>query len=174
VVTDGYDSSSIINIRELLRRANDANVTIYSITIPNYMPMMGGKKQRALTLLDLSELIPHTGGMDYSADTYDFTPIFKSIKEELAASYTVAYYPSAASRADGKFHSISVKISKPGMRIRLSRQGFFRPGCGQAKVIGLTSRAYSDRIYHGAKNLAPTTNIIMPAISTHRTELSVR
>ena len=133
VVTDGYDSSSTINLQELLRRANDANVTIYSITIPNYMPMMGGKQQRALTLLDLSELIPHTGGMDYSADTYDFTPIFKSIKEELAASYTVAYYPSATSRGDGKFHSISVKISKPGVRIRLSRQGFSGPDVAKQK-----------------------------------------
>jgi len=124
VVTDGYDSSSTINLRELLSRANDAGVTIYSITIPNYMPTYNGKKERALTLLDLSELIPHTGGMDYSADTYDFTPIFKSIKEELAASYTLAYYPTKTSRQDGKFHSINVKIPKPGVKLRQSRQGF--------------------------------------------------
>ena len=124
LVTDGYDSSSVINLRELLNRANDASVTIYSITIPNYLPMYNGKQQRALTLLDLSELIPHTGGMDYSADTYDFSPFFKSIKEELAASYTLAYYPSKASRQDGKFHSISIKITKPGVKLRQSRQGF--------------------------------------------------
>jgi VWFA-related protein len=124
LVTDGFDSSSIINLQELISRANDANVTVYSITIPNYLPMQNGTRQRAMTLLDLSELIPHTGGMDYPADTYDFTPIFKSIKEELAASYTLAYYPSQSSRTDGKFHSINVKISAPGVKVRLSRQGF--------------------------------------------------
>jgi len=133
VVTDGYDSSSVINLRELLNRANDASVTIYSITIPNYLPLYNGKQQRALTLLDLSELIPHTGGMDYSADTYDFTPFFKSIKEELAASYTLAYYPSTASRQDGKFHSINVKISKPGVKLRQSRQGFSGPNTNKQK-----------------------------------------
>ncbi|HZS47152.1 MAG TPA: VWA domain-containing protein [Blastocatellia bacterium] len=124
VVTDGYDSSSIIDLKELTRRANDANVTIYSITIPNYQGMPNGQKRRAMTLLDLSELIPHTGGMDYSADTYDFSPIFKSIKEEVGASYTLAFYPSAGSRTDGKFHTLNVKTNRPGIILRLSKQGF--------------------------------------------------
>src|SRR5262249_54743569 len=37
VITDGFDSSSIIDRRELIRRANNAGVTIYSITLPSYV-----------------------------------------------------------------------------------------------------------------------------------------
>jgi hypothetical protein len=86
--------------------------------------MPNGQKHRAMTLLDLSEIVPHTGGMDYSADTYDFSPIFKSIKEELAASYTLAFYPSGGTRSDGKYHTLSVRASRPGITLRLSKQGF--------------------------------------------------
>ncbi|NOT58959.1 MAG: VWA domain-containing protein, partial [Acidobacteria bacterium] len=37
VITDGFDSASIIDRRELLRRAQAAGVTVYSVTLPSYM-----------------------------------------------------------------------------------------------------------------------------------------
>src|SRR5262249_26781813 len=36
VITDGFDSASIIDRREVIRRANDAGVTVYSVTLPSY------------------------------------------------------------------------------------------------------------------------------------------
>src|SRR5215475_10170624 len=36
VITDGFDSASIINRREVISRANDAGVTIYSVTLPSF------------------------------------------------------------------------------------------------------------------------------------------
>ena len=35
VITDGFDSASVIDRREVIRRANDAGVTIYSVTLPS-------------------------------------------------------------------------------------------------------------------------------------------
>ena len=36
VITDGFDSASVIDRREVIRRANDAGVTIYSVTLPSF------------------------------------------------------------------------------------------------------------------------------------------
>lgn len=124
LITDGFDSSSTIAPEEVIRRAGNAEVTVYSITIPNYLPGLNGKRQRSLTLLDLAGVVPKTGGIDFSADDYDFTPIFKSITEDIKASYTLAFYPSEASLHDGKFHRIRVEANDPTVRLRVNREGF--------------------------------------------------
>lgn len=124
LITDGFDSSSIINAEEVIRRANAANVTVYAITIPNYIDTLGGKRRRSLTLLDISRLVPATGGIDFSADSYDFAPIFRAIAEELKSSYTLAYYPPESSRNDGKFHRISVSTVRSGLTLRVSKEGY--------------------------------------------------
>jgi len=123
VITDGYDSVDPIDQRDLIRRANDAGVTVYSITLPSYVPGLG-PKQRALTLLDASRIIPLTGGADFSADSGDFTPAFKAIAEEIRSSYTLAYYPPESERHDGKVHQIRVELKKPGLILKTSRQSY--------------------------------------------------
>lgn len=124
LITDGFDSSSTIPPEEVIRRANSAEVTIYSITIPNYLPGANGKRQRSLTLLDLAGVIPKTGGLDYPADDYDFNPIFKAITEDIKASYTLAFYPAESSLHDGKFHKIRVETKDPKILLRINREGF--------------------------------------------------
>ena len=66
--------------------------------------------------------------MDFSADSYDFTPIFRAIAEETASSYQVAFYPPEANRRDGKFHQLRVEVTRPGVTLRASRQGYQAPG----------------------------------------------
>jgi VWFA-related protein len=123
VITDGYDSVDPIDQRDLIRRANDAAVTVYSITLPSYMPGLG-QKQRVLTLLDASRIVPLTGGADFSADMGDFTQAFKAIAEEIRSSYTLAYYPPEAERHDGKLHQIRVELKSPGLLLKTSRQSY--------------------------------------------------
>jgi len=123
VITDGYDSVDPIDQTDLIRRANDAAVTVYSITLPSYMPGLG-QKQRALTLLDASHIVPATGGADFSADSGDFTQAFKAIAEEIRSSYTLAYYPPDRERHDGKVHQIRVELRKPGLLLKTSRQSY--------------------------------------------------
>jgi VWFA-related protein len=121
VITDGFDSASIIDRRELIRRANDAGVTIYSVTLPSFALTPTDSTTRVITPLDASRIVSATGGQDFSADARDFTPIFKALAEEIRASYALAYYPE---NRDGKRHELRVKTSRPGVQIRASRTSY--------------------------------------------------
>jgi Ca-activated chloride channel family protein len=123
VLTDGYDNLSAPEQSDMIKRANDAEVTVYSITLPSYMPGLGSN-QRIMTLLDVSRVVPLTGGKDFSADAKDFTPMFKAIAEEIRSSYTVAYYPPEKSRRDGRTHQIKVECRRSGAIVRASRNAY--------------------------------------------------
>lgn len=124
VITDGYDNSSTIAPLELIRRAAAAGVTIYSITLPSYIATLTGTRERVLTILDAHGVVPATGGIDFSADSNDYTPFFKAIAEEVASGYQLAIYPPEAKRHDGKFHTLRVELTRPGATLRVSRQGY--------------------------------------------------
>lgn len=124
MISDGFDSASIIDKQELIRRANAANVTVYSITLPSYMLSATRSGERVITPLDATRVVAATGGRDFAADAEDFTPVFKALAEEIRASYTLAYYPDWR---DGKFHELEVKTSRPGVQLRLSRNGYTAP-----------------------------------------------
>lgn len=124
VITDGFDSASIIDRREVVRRANDAGVTIYSVTLPSFALSPTDSSTRVITPLDASRIVSATGGQDFSADARDFTPIFKALAEEIRASYALAYYPD---NRDGKRHEIRIKTSRPGIQIRTSRTSYTAP-----------------------------------------------
>jgi Ca-activated chloride channel family protein len=125
VITDGFDNLDSTDQQDLIRRANDAEVTVYSITLPSYATATG--PGRIMTLLDVSRIVPLTGGSDFSADRKDFTPVFKSIAEEIRSSYTLAYYPPPESRRDGRIHQIRVEVKKPGAIVRTNRTSYHAP-----------------------------------------------
>src|SRR5262249_29745656 len=124
VISDGFDSASIIDRREMVRRANLAGVTVYSITLPSYMLSASRSGERVITPLDATRIVSATGGRDFAADSKDLSPIFKSLAEEIRASYALAYYPDLR---DGKFHEIRVKTSRPGVNLRINRTGYQAP-----------------------------------------------
>jgi Ca-activated chloride channel family protein len=126
VLTDGYDNISPPEQSDLIRRANDAEVTVFSITLPSYMAA-GGSDKRIMTLLDVSRIVPMTGGSDFSADTSDFAPVFKSIAEEIRSSYTLAFYPADRNRTDGKVHQLRVECKRSGCILRASRTSYLAP-----------------------------------------------
>lgn len=128
IITDGYDNLDSTDQQDLIRRANDAEVTVYSITLPSYMP--GLASGRSMTLLDVSRVVPLTGGSDFSADTKDFTPVFKAIAEEIRSGYTLAYYPPEKTRRDGRIHQITVEVQKPGAIVRTNRSSYQAPKRG--------------------------------------------
>jgi len=125
IITDGYDNLDSPEQQDLIKRANDAEVTVYSITLPSYMTTPG--TGRIMTLLDVSRIIPLTGGADFSADSKDFTPVFKAIAEEIRSSYTLAFYPPQSSRRDGRIHQLKVEVKKPGAIVRTSRTSYQAP-----------------------------------------------
>jgi VWFA-related protein len=124
VISDGFDSASVIDRRELALRANRAGVTVYSITLPSYMLSPTRSGQRVITPLDATRVVAATGGRDFAADAGDFTPVFKALAEEIRASYALAYYPDWR---DGKHHELRVKTSRPGVQLRVNRNGYTAP-----------------------------------------------
>jgi VWFA-related protein len=124
VITDGFDSASVIDKRELIRRANDAGVTVYSITLPSYMLSATRSAERIITPLDASRIVSATGGKDFAADAGDFTPVFKALAEEIRASYALAYYPDVR---DGRHRELRVTTSRSGIQLRASRNGYTAP-----------------------------------------------
>lgn len=126
IITDGYDNVSPPEQDDLIRRANDAEVTVFSITLPSY-DAGGGSNRRMMTLLDVSRIVPMTGGADFSADTRDFAPVFKAIAEEIRSGYTLAYYPPEASRRDGRLHQIRIECKRVGAILRASRTSYQAP-----------------------------------------------
>lgn len=124
VITDGFDSSSLIDSRELIRRANAAGVTIYSITLPSYILTASRGSNRVITPLDASRIVAATGGRDFSADARDFAPVFKALVEEIRASYGLAYYPEMR---DGKQHDVRVEPVNPIIKLRTNRTTFLAP-----------------------------------------------
>jgi len=124
VITDGFDSASVIDRRELIRRTQAASVTVYSVTLPSYMLSATSAHERVITPLDASRVVAATGGRDFAADARDFTPIFKALAEEIRASYALAYYPDIR---DGKYHELWVLTSRPGVELRPSRTGYTAP-----------------------------------------------
>lgn len=131
IITDGYDNLDSPEQQDLIRRANDAEVTVYSITLPSYMTTPG--TGRIMTLLDVSRIVPLTGGADFSADAKDFAPVFKAIAEEIRSSYTLAFYPPQSTRRDGRLHQLKVEVKKPGAIVRTSRTSYQAPSGDKKK-----------------------------------------
>lgn len=124
VITDGFDSASTIDRKEMVRRAMEAGVTVYSVTLASYMLSATQPNERVITPLDATRVVAATGGRDFSADARDFTPIFRALAEEIRASYVLAYYPD---RRDGKHHEVRVQTTRPGVRLRTNRTGYVAP-----------------------------------------------
>lgn len=124
VITDGFDSSSLIEGRELIRRANAAGVTVYSVTLPSYILSASRNTDRVITPLDATRIVASTGGKDFSADARDFAPIFKALAEEIKSSYGIAYYPEVR---DGKQHEIRIEAVDASHKLRTNRSTFIAP-----------------------------------------------
>ena len=86
-----------------------------------------GAGQRVMTILDAARIVPLTGGADFSADVRDYTPVFKSIAEEIKSSYTLAYYPPQQTRRDGRIHQIRIEVNRAGAIVRASRTSYKAP-----------------------------------------------
>jgi VWFA-related protein len=70
----------------------------------------------------LGQLANETGGF-LIHDTNDATSAFRRIEEDMRFHYLLGYSPSNESY-DGKFRTISVKVSRPGVQVQ-TRQGYF-------------------------------------------------
>jgi len=80
-------------------------------------------KKPLLTPLEASGLLEKTGGRAFYATEKSFEPLFKSLAEEITASYVLAFYPQPQNRQDGKFHRIRIETPKH-LQVKQNRSGY--------------------------------------------------
>jgi len=122
LITDGFPVGDTVAPKTVIERANDAETTVYSVLLPSYSRLQRDKKP-LLTPLEASGLLEKTGGRAFYATEKSFEPLFKSLAEEITASYVLAFYPKPQNRQDGKFHRVQIELPK-NFQIKQNRSGY--------------------------------------------------
>ncbi len=115
------------DLREVTDAANQGNVGIYTID-----PRGLGLDNRAGDRNTLLQLAADTGGRAVY-NTNNFEPGLERSLVDTSAYYVLGYTPTRA-EDDGKFHKISVKIKRPGMRV-LNRLGYWAPSAKDLAAV---------------------------------------
>ena len=124
VVTDGFPVGDTVSARTVIERANAADVSVYTVTLPSFSRMVVSTERAPLpTPLDVSGLAELTGGTSVYATDRDFEPLFKALAEEVTSSYVLAFYPTEEKRRDGRFHTVRIEAPR-GLTVRQSRPGY--------------------------------------------------
>ena len=128
VVTDGFPVGDTVSARTVIERANAADVSVYTVTLPSYSRLLLSSERTPLpTPLDVSGLAEKTGGTSVYANDKDFEPLFRALAEEVTSAYVLAFYPPEGKRHDGRFHTIRVEAPR-GLVVRQSRPGYQADG----------------------------------------------
>jgi VWFA-related protein len=122
VITDGFPVGDIVSPSTVIERANSFETSVYSVILPSFSRLQANKNPLP-TPLDASGLIERTGGRSFYATDKNFDDLFKSLAEELTASYAIAFYPNDSHRQDGKFHEVRIE-SRRDLRIKQNRNGY--------------------------------------------------
>lgn len=124
VVTDGFPVGDVVSARTVIERANAAETSVYTVTLPSFSRLLVSTERAPLpTPLDVSGLAEKTGGTSVYATDKNFEPLFQKLAEEVASTYVLAFYPPEAKRHDGRYHSIRVEAPL-GLTVRQNRTGY--------------------------------------------------
>lgn len=124
LISDGFPVGDTVEPVTVIERANAADVSIYTVTLPSFSRLaMTPQRVPLPTPLDVSGLTEKTGGTNAYATDQDFESIFRALAEDVASSYVLAFYPREETRNDGRFHSIRVEVAH-GLTLRQSRPGY--------------------------------------------------
>jgi Ca-activated chloride channel homolog len=126
VISDGFPTGDTVSPPTVIERANAANVSVYTVTMPSYS--YGATRGRPVpTILDVSGLAAQTGGVNVYATDRNYAEALKAVSTEVLSRYVIAFYPDREKRLDGNFHQLSVRVSG-GMTVSLSRRGYAGKG----------------------------------------------
>ncbi|MEJ7713959.1 MAG: hypothetical protein WKF84_29960 [Pyrinomonadaceae bacterium] len=110
VITDGFPVGDTVTPPTVIERANQAEVSVYTVTLPSYSRLLASVEKAPLpTPLDVSGLAEKTGGRNVFATGKDYEPLFRALAEEVTSSYVLAFYPSEEKRRDGRFHTVRIE-----------------------------------------------------------------
>jgi VWFA-related protein len=118
VFTDGDDTASRTNFKNVLERARAEEVMVYTVGLEaDYFN--GVRLVKTRPTRDLKKLAEETGGGYFELlKTADLGPTFARVVDELRSQYLLAFAPAVL---DGKTHTLDVRVVKPGMTVRSRR-----------------------------------------------------
>jgi Ca-activated chloride channel family protein len=123
VLSDGDDTSSLVDYEEVLDLAKRSETAIYAIGLRQ--PDLGRARFREAEFV-LRQLSGETGGRVFFPTSVNELPkIYEQISEELSSQYTVAYTSKNPLR-NGAWRRIVVRTTRQGLTAR-TRQGYYGP-----------------------------------------------
>ena len=123
VLSDGDDTSSLVEYDEVLDLAKRSETAIYAIGLRQADMGRPRFKEAEFVLRQLSQ---ETGGRAFFPNTVMELPkIYEQISEELSSQYSLAYSSRNPLR-NGAWRRVLVRLAKPGLTAR-TRQGYYAP-----------------------------------------------
>jgi Ca-activated chloride channel homolog len=121
IVTDGADNTSTLGLEDLVRKAQQSEVLVYTIGILGEEEPREARKAKH----DLKLLANTTGGLDYyPKDLEEVDRITPEVAHEIRNQYTLAYSPTNPA-LDGTYRKISVVVNSPGRPTVRTRNGYY-------------------------------------------------
>ena len=123
VLSDGDDTSSVIEYEDVLDLAKRSETAIYAIGLRQAENGRGKFKEAEFVLRQLSQ---ETGGrVFFPMSVSELPKIYEQISEELASQYSIGY-SSKNPMKNGAWRKIEVRVNKPGLTAR-TRRGYYGP-----------------------------------------------
>jgi Ca-activated chloride channel family protein len=124
VISDGADTASDIQLRDLRSRMLRTDAFIYAIGIDRDDPRA---MRTRINPYSLRQITDDTGGYtEIVKDTTELGPATARIADELNKQYTLGYTPSRP--PDSQFHGIRVRVKRANHRVRARRGYIATPG----------------------------------------------
>lgn len=121
VLTDGEDTSSLLDYDQVQDMAKRSEVTVYSIGMKGPDEVTRGYNEAEYVLRSLAQ---DTGGRAYFVTkATDLNDVYQHIADELATQYMIGY-TSTNHRMDGAWRRVGVVVDRPGATAR-TRSGYF-------------------------------------------------
>ena len=170
----GNNAASMIQSRmqDLVRSATKANVSIYAIDPrglqglsdgnieltgggPSGLDERGLQSENRLARESLQTFAEETGGFAV-VNSNGFANAYDRIVQENSSYYVLAYYPPNPKR-DGKFHDISVRVTRAGLTVR-ARRGYANP---KGKAAAPVKSELSAELHDALESPLPMSGLAM-------------
>jgi len=123
LLSDGDDTSSLIEFEEVLDLAKRSETAIYAVGLRQGEI---GRREFKEAEFVLKQLANETGGRAYFVtDARELPKIYQTIWDELSSQYSVAY-SSGNPKRDGAWRRIQVRLLRPSTAAR-TKQGYYGP-----------------------------------------------
>ena len=125
--------------RDALRAATRNNVAIYVVSTEglttelssplSLAPASGGRTNDPLLAMAGQRVLAEVTGGDAIVNSNNFEDGFKRFVEDSSQYYLLGYTPTVE-RRDGQFHTLTVRVNRPGVTVR-ARRGYYAPSADQ-------------------------------------------